>query len=72
MKHDEKKGWEMVWAAIGLIVVSCLLMYVIFALEAMDMSGILYNVILIGLAIVEVAEVALVYMLARKYFGKNK
>ncbi len=69
MKHDEKKSWKMVWEAIGLIVVSCLMMYVSFALEGLGINRMLYNVILVCIAIV---EVALVYMLVRKYFGKKK
>ncbi len=69
MKHDEKWGWELVWAGIGLMVVSGLLMYVFYTPEMLGLNKILYNVILIALSVV---EAALVYILVRKFFGKKK
>ena len=69
MKHDEKWGWEPVWAGIGLMVVSGLLMYVSFTPEMLGSNKILYYVILISLIVI---EVALVYILVRKFFGRKK
>jgi len=69
MKHDEKWGWKLVWAGIGLMVVSCLLMYVSYTPEILGLSKPLYYVILISLIVI---EVALVYVVVRKFFGKKK
>ncbi len=69
MKHDEKWGWELVRASIGLGAVSCLLMYVSFTPEMLGLSEILYDVILIILSVI---ELALVYIVVRKFFGKKK
>ncbi len=69
MKHDEKWGWSLVRWAIGLGALSCLLMYVSFTPDALGMSEILHNVILICLSII---DVALIYIMVRKFFGKKK
>ncbi len=69
MKHDEKWGWKLVRAGIGLMAVSCLLMYVSFTPEMLGSNKILYYVILISLIVI---EVALGYILVRKFFGKKK
>lgn len=69
MKREEKRGWKPVWAAIGLIAVSCLLMYAAFSRETLGLSGPLYYGLLAALS---VAEVALVYLVARKFLGKRK
>jgi len=44
-------------------------MYVAFARDALGVSEILYDVILICLSVI---EVAFVYILVRKFFGKKK
>ncbi len=69
MKHDEERGWKMVWAGIGAIAMSCLLMYISYTPGALGLSGPLYYVVLIGLSVM---EVVLVYFLVRKFFGKKK
>ncbi len=69
MKHDEKWGWKLVRTGIGLMAVSCLLMYVSFTPEMLGSNKILYYVILINLIVI---EVALGYILVRKFFGKKK
>jgi len=69
MKHDENWGWKLAQAGIGLGVVSCLLIYIVFTPEILGSSKILYNVILISLSVM---EVALVYIVVRKFFGKKK
>lgn len=69
MRHDKKQGWEMVWAAIRLGVVSGLLMFVSFTPKLFGQSEVLYCVVLISLSVL---EVAMVYALVRKYFGKKK
>ncbi len=69
MKHDEKWGWALVRSAIGLGVVSCLLMYVSYTPEILGLSKPLYYVILISIIVI---EVALVYILVRKFFGRKK
>ncbi len=69
MKQDEKKDWKMVWEALGLLPVSCLLMYISLSRDALGLNEILYCVILVCLSII---DLALVYLLVRKYFGKKK
>ncbi len=69
MKHDEKWGWSLVRWGIGLGAVSCLLMYVSYTPEILGLSRPLYYVILISLIVI---EVALVYIVVRKFFGKKK
>lgn len=69
MKHDEERGWEMVRAAIRLGVVSCLLMFVSFTPKLFGQNEVLYCVVLISISVL---EVAMVYALVRKYFGKKK
>ncbi len=69
MKHDEERGWKMVWAGIGGLAMSCLLMYLSLTPGALGLSGPLYNVVLIGLSVMELVEV---YVLVRKFFGKKK
>lgn len=69
MKHDEKWGWDLARAGIGLGAVSCLLMYVSFTPGMLGMNKILYSAILISLSVI---EVALVYILVRKFFGRKK
>jgi len=69
MKHDEKWGWSLVRASLGLGAVSFLLMYVSFTPEMLGSHKILYYVILISLCVI---ELALVYLLVRKFFGKKK
>lgn len=68
MKHDEKWGWSLVRWAIGLGAVSCLLMYISFTPEMLGSNKFLYYVIYISLIVI---EVALVYILIRKFFGKK-
>lgn len=69
MKRDGEQGWEMVWAAIRLGVVSCLLMFVSFTPKLFGQSKILYCVVLISISVL---ELAMVYALVRKFFGKKK
>ncbi len=69
MKHDEKWGWSLVRWAIGLGAVNCLLMYVSFTPEMLGSNKILYYVIYISLMVI---DVALVYIMVRKFFGKKK
>jgi len=69
MKHDEKWGWKLIRAGIGLMAVSCLLMYVSYMPEILGLSKPLYYVILISLIVI---EVALVYIVVWKFFGKKK
>jgi len=68
MKHDENWGWSLVRWAIGLLIVSCLTLYVSFTPEMLG-SKILYYVIMLSLIVI---EVALVYIVVRKFFGKKK
>ncbi len=69
MKHDEKWGWPLVRWAIGLIAVSGLLMFISYRPEILGLSKPLYYVVLISIIVI---EVALVYLLVRKFFGKKK
>ncbi len=66
MKHDENWGWSLVRWAIGLGAVSCLLMYVSFTPEMLGSNKILYYIIYISL------DLALIYIMVRKFFGKKK
>ncbi len=69
MKHDEKWGWEMAWSGVGLMVVSLLLGYLSLSPEAFGLDGVLYYVVV---AILCVADVAAIYIVIRKFFGKKK
>ncbi len=68
MKHDERWGWELTWADVGLMAVSCLLMKATFTLEMLGSNKILYYAILIILSVV---ELAMGYIVVRKFFGKK-
>ena len=68
MKHDEKWGLHLIWASIGLMAVSCLLMYISFTPDMKGFGKIIYYVILISLMVIEAAQV---YILVRKFFGKK-
>ncbi len=68
MKRDEKRGWEMVRWGIGLGAVSCLLMYLSYTAAILELSGPLYYLVLISSMVI---EVAMVYILVRKFFGKK-
>ncbi len=68
MKHDEKWAWSLVRWAIGLGALSCLLMYVSFNPDMLGSNKILYYIIYISLMVI---EVALVYILVRKFFDKK-
>lgn len=69
MKHDKNWGRKLTLASIGLIVVSCLLMYVSFTLERLGLGETLYCVVMVALALM---EVAMVYALVRTFFGRGK
>lgn len=68
MKNDDKKGWKMVWSAVALMVLSCLLMALSLTPETFGLHGIPYYLLMIALI---AAEVSLVYHIARTYFGKK-
>ncbi len=69
MKRDEKWGWKLAWAGIGLIIVSCLLMFVAFSQEMLGLNKPLYYTIFVALVVM---DLALVYSLVRKFFEKKK
>ncbi len=69
MKHDEKWGWKLVRAGIGLMVASWLLGYLSLSPETFGLDGVLYYVVA---AILCVIYVAAIYIVIRKFFGKKK
>jgi len=66
---EEKRGWQMVWAGVGLLAGNCLLGFLFRSPETFGLSGILYYAIVLVLCAV---DVVLVYCLVRKFFRKKK
>jgi len=69
MKHDEKWGLELIWAGVGLLVLTILLGYLVQSPGASGLEGISYYAVVIALCVIEVAAV---YLVVRKFFGKKK
>ena len=45
MNNEEKNGWKMAWAGVGLIVAGCLLTWFASSAESFGLQGILYFVV---------------------------
>ncbi len=69
MKHDEKWGWKLVRAGIGLMAAGWLLGYLSLSLETFGLDGVLYYVVAAVLCVIYVAAI---YVVVRKFFGKKK
>ncbi len=69
MKHDEKWGWKLARAGIGLMAAGWLLGYLSLSLETFGLDGVLYYVVIAVLCVIYVAAI---YIVIRKFFGKKK
>ncbi len=69
MKNDEKSGWKLAWAGIGLMAAGWLLGYLSLSLETFGLAGVLYYVVVAVLCVIYVAAI---YIVIRKFFGKKK
>ncbi len=67
MKKEEKRGWQMAWAGVGLIAANCLLGFL--SQGAFGLDGILYYAVVAILCLIDVVAV---YIVIRKFFGKKK
>ncbi len=69
MKREQRRGWQMVWASVGLLVLNCLLGYLVQSPEALGLNSILFYGLVIILCVIDLAAV---YILARRFFGKKE
>jgi len=69
MKHDEKWGQELIWASLGSLGLTCLLLCVSFSPDMFGGNKVIWYVVEISLIVIEISQV---YMLVRKFFGKKK
>ncbi len=69
MKNDEKSGWKLARAGIGLMAAGWLLGYLSLSLENFGLDGVLYYVVVVVLCVIYVAAI---YVVVRKFFGKKK
>ncbi len=69
MKKEEKRGWQIAWAGVGLIAANCLLGYLLQSPGAFGLEGPLYTIVLVILCAI---DLAMVYFVIRKFFGKKK
>lgn len=69
MNSEEKNGWKMVWIGVGLMVASCLLIWVTLSAESFGLHGVPYCVVI---GILCAAYVVAMYIVVRRFFSKKK